>query len=257
MRPGAKGEPLKTIAREDPIDIATEATASFIESVVPRYASILEIGCGDGHVAIALAKRNYVVVGVESDPAAVLRARRSGADVILGAWPKVNVEPVNAVVFTRSLHHISPLPEAISRIREILLPQGAVLVEDFAFDAISPQAITWLLGIVASPRGRALISHDSNSLVTKLLNADDPVGAWRQDHDHDLHSFEGMTQAIAKHFVVRDINHVPYLYRYLIEVLPRTPEAAAFIAEVLTEETELGKSGEISLIGRRIFALAP
>ena len=62
--------------------------------------------------------RGYKVVGIDSDEEAVSQARRLGVNVVNGSWPEIDVEGVNAVVFTRSLHHISPLPEAIARLEE-------------------------------------------------------------------------------------------------------------------------------------------
>ncbi len=239
----------------NPIDVPTAATAAFIASNVPIAGTIVEIGCGSGHVAAELSKRGYAVAGVESDREAVSRARELDVNVIEGSWPDVDVERANAVVFTRSLHHISRLPEAIAGVRDVLLPRGTVLVEDFAFDEASSDAINWFLTVVESRQGRALISHSAGSFVTQLHTADDPVSAWHQDHDHDLHTFAEMTHEIGKFFAIRDTQHVPYLYRYLVPVLPETPEAAVFVREVYDEESQFGKSGEFSLTGRRIVAV--
>lgn len=243
--------------QKQPIDVPTVATVSFIESNVPGVGAILEIGCGSGHVAAHLSKLGYTVVGVDSDQSALSRAQDLGINAINASWPDVTVERVNAVVFTRSLHHISPLPDAVAKISDVLLPKGTVLVEDFAFDEASQDAINWFLTVVESRKGKALISHSDTSFVTKLYNADDPMTAWHRDHDHELHSFADMTQAIADIFVVRDTQRVPYLYRYLVPVLPETPKAAAFIQEIYNEECRLGEVGAFSLIGRRLVAVDP
>ena len=240
--------------QEHPIDVPTAATVDFVASLVPTGGSILEIGCGSGDVAAALTNREYRVIGIESDESAVLRARSLGVQVMAGSWPDVITEKVNAVFFSRSLHHISPLSKAISKIRNVLLPQGLVLVEDFAFDEVSPDTISWFLKRVTSRIGRSLISHSANSFVTKLLNTDDPVTAWHQDHDHDLHTFDEMTREIGEYFVIRETKRVPYLYRYLLDVLPDTHEATAFVAETYREESRLGEIGDIVFIGRRILA---
>ncbi len=59
---------------------------------------------------------------------------------------------------------------------------------------------------------------------------------------------------IDKVFAIRGTQHVPYLYRYLVPILPDTPKAAAFIAKIYDEESALGEKGTISLVGRRIVA---
>ena len=61
-----------------------------------------------------------------------------------------------------------------------------------------------------------------------------------------------MSEAIAVHFDIRWTESVPYLYRYLVPVLPKTSKAFALIEDVLREEGNAGKRGELTLIGRRI-----
>lgn len=77
---------------------------------------------------------------------------------------------------------------------------------------------------------------------------------WRRNRGHEIHSIREMTDAIAEYFTVRVTQTAPYLYRYLVPVLPETFEAATFMAEVLAQEIQLGARGEIIQIGRRIVA---
>ena len=65
-----------------------------------------------------------------------------------------------------------------------------------------------------------------------------------------------MNVAIPEHFIVRETQTVPYLYRYLVPVLSETQEAAAFVEEVFQEEAHLGKKGDVVLIGRRTVGSA-
>jgi SAM-dependent methyltransferase len=53
--------------------------ASFVMSLSP--ATVLDAGCGTGRVAIELARRGVVVVGVDRDPSMLSTARRLGPDV--------------------------------------------------------------------------------------------------------------------------------------------------------------------------------
>ena len=246
---------LKVSTLNHPIDVPTLATISFIESNVTSGGTILEVGCGSGHVASNLTKRGYTVIGVESDRDALAQARNRGVEIIDASWPDVNVpRRVDAVVFTRSLHHIAPLPEAIEKIRDVLLPNGTILVEDFAFDAVTPDSIEWILSTVESPDGQALISHSQESLVTKLRDTRGSLKAWYGDHDHELHAFTTMEREIAKSFSIQSTQQVPYLYRYFVPIVPDTPKATTFIAKILDEERHLANIGAISLIGRRIVA---
>ena len=90
--------------------------------------------------------------------------------------------------------------------------------------------------------------------ATKLVNAADPMKAWSADHDHDLHAFDRMQSAINRHFTIREVVSVPYLYRDLIAVLSRGRASAAWLDQVLREEVQLGARGEIVQLGRRVVA---
>ena len=63
-----------------------------------------------------------------------------------------------------------------------------------------------------------------------------------------------MSDAVLKVFGCVDVKDAPYLYRYLIRVLPKTKEAARFVHALRLAEQEAGQNGEISLIGLRIAA---
>lgn len=238
-----------------PIDVATRATTTFIASHVPSGAALLEVGCGDGHVALELQNRGYRVVGLDSSEDAVARAQERGVSAVKASWPEFESAPVDAVAFTRSLHHIDPLHGAVARARELLQPKGMLLLDDFAFDEANPATIDWFVRTLRSQTANALLMPRPGEFVTDLLGAGDPVAAWHhRSHDHDIHSIAAMTRTIAEFFTPGEIGRAAYLYRYLIPVLPETSEAATFVGEVAREEARLGARGEIVLIGRRLVA---
>ena len=235
-----------------PIDVATRATVAFIASHFPSGAAVLEVGCGEGRVALELLNRGYRVTGVDSDPEVIARAKERGVPAVQASWPAFESAPLDGVVFTRSLHHIDPLERAIRKAREVLRPTGMLLVEDFAFDQADKATISWFLEVVGSQTAEAIIAPVPSEFVTDLLGSQDPFAVWHQSHDHQLHTTAAMTQAIAEYFNIRETQQVPYLYRYLVPVLPETPRAAAFVEEVVREEARLGERGAIVLVGRRI-----
>ena len=152
------------------------------------------------------------------------------------------------------MHHIDPLGEAIARARALLHPNGLILLEDFAREEVDEATVTWFATLLRSERARALISPVAGQLVTELLSATDVMRAWHESHLHKIHSIAAITKAIAEQFHVRDTRSVPYFYRYLIPVLPDTPEATSFVNEVFEQEIDQGARGEIVLLGRRIIA---
>jgi SAM-dependent methyltransferase len=235
-------------------DIPTRETVRFFTSHIPLGAEILEIGCGEGRVAFDLLNRGYRLIGLDSDPELVARAQNLGARALVASWPEFDSAPVDVIAFTRSLHHISPLREAVARARELIRPTGLLLIEDFAFDEANETTIFWFLKVLRSKRGLALIKPVADQLVTDLLNSKDPLAAWHRNHDRRLHSITAMSQAVAERFIIRETELVPYLYRYLVPVVAEIPEGAAFVEEVLQEEARLGKQGDVVLLGRRIVA---
>ena len=235
-----------------PIDVPTLATVAFIASHLPPGGAVLEVGCGEGRVALELLNRGYQVIGVDSDQEVIARARERGVPAIQASWPEFGSAPLDGVVFTRSLHHIAPLRRAIRNAREVLRPRGLLLVEDFAFDEADEATISWFLEVLGSQTAAAIIAPVPGEFVTALLGSKDPFAVWHQSHDHQLHTTAAMTQAIAEHFIIQETQQVPYLYRYLVPVLPETAQATAFVEEVVREEARLGERGAIVLVGRRI-----
>ena len=55
--------------------------ASFVASLEPAPATVLDAGCGTGRVAIELARRGLAVVGVDVDGSMLDRARRSAPGI--------------------------------------------------------------------------------------------------------------------------------------------------------------------------------
>ena len=101
-----------------PLDVAMQETVAFLTEWLPDGGRVLEVGCGAGHVAAELGRRGYAVIGVEANDKAVAAAREIGVEAVHATWMDYDPEDlqVDAVVFTRSLHHLHPLEEAVARI---------------------------------------------------------------------------------------------------------------------------------------------
>jgi SAM-dependent methyltransferase len=238
-----------------PSDVPTRETLMFLTSRIPNGAEVLEIGCGEGQVACELLRHGYRVTGLDSDPEVIARAQGRGVPAVVGSWPEFGGSvSFDAIAFTRSLHHISPLREAIGRARELLRPRGSLLIEDFAFEEVDETTIDWFVKVLRSKQAMALINLIAGQLVTELLSSTDVMDVWQRNRGHDVHSITTMNEAIAERFVPHETRSVPYLYRYLIPVLAETSKAASFVNEVFQQETLLGERGEVVLLGRRIVA---
>src|SRR5439155_18642807 len=164
-----------------PTDVATRETLEFLTSRIPVGATILEVGCGEGQLARELLKRGYHVTALDANPDLIAKAQARGVAVVLGSWPKFDTGVAfDAIAFTRSLHHINPLGEAIARARELLNPSGLLLIEDFALDEVDEATVHWFVKVLRSEQGKALINPIAEQLATKLLSAGDVMQAWQR-----------------------------------------------------------------------------
>jgi len=113
-----------------------------VASRVPVGASVLEVGCGPGHLAARMADAGLRVTGLDLDEAMIGRARVNGArrpgtsgpspefvvgDVAALPFPAASFD---AVVSTLSMHHWADRPAGLGEIARVLRPDGRALVWD-------------------------------------------------------------------------------------------------------------------------------
>lgn len=236
-----------------PRDVATAETVRFVRKHVVPGRRLLEIGCGTGEVAAELAQTDQVVA-LDSAPDSVAQARRLGIDARVADWPfEWKEAPFDAVLFTRSLHHLEALDAGLLGARGVLAPDGVVLVEDFAYSEANGSVRRWMAERARELQSRALITPPADSLVARLLASDDPERAWDDDHEHahELHSATAMETALRSHFSTVHLECSPYLYRYFVEALPQDGHGAQLMSTLLEQERALG---DRTAIGRRWVA---
>lgn len=240
-----------------PRDIATNETLKFVQAHLSTTpARILEIGCGNGELAQRLQRLGHQIVGIDSSAAAVHEAQRLGVDARVAQWPEFVDEPFDTILFTRSLHHIHSLDEAIEKTVAMLKPSGSVIVEDFAFDEIDRATVEWFYGVLA-------LLHTCNRLILEvednfgkaLWQGNGDFDIWRREHDHDLHTAAKMLSVLQNGFTSRLEAPAPYLYRYLSPLLEENEDGHAIAAQVLESEKRMAPAGAIKLIGRRFVGM--
>src|SRR5262245_42490252 len=110
------------------MDLDTDITLAFVESALaeiggPSPLRVLEVGCGPGRLAQALAARGHRVVAIDSSEEAIAATRARGIDARFARFPAFEDDELfDAVLFTRSLHHIPPLPAVVAKAHELLRP---------------------------------------------------------------------------------------------------------------------------------------
>ena len=191
----------------------------------------LELGCGDGDLALELARRGLDVTGLDLSPERIARAREEAKGAGLEHLAHYDVADLNTsalpvvryacVVAHDALHHILEVDALLDRAREALLPGGTLLVSDFrgagrleklaaaAIVALLPSAQPYSIKWRLRGRLRALLASERDKRAALEAAGDDL---------HDASPFESITQEsivprIAERFeIVETFTYCPYWY---------------------------------------------
>lgn len=129
-----------------------------LRSGVPRDAAVLDVGCGVGAVLEALAARGYTnLAGVDFSErsVALASARVPGARVWRHNLVEGPLEPVDAVVMTEVIEHLSDPVGGLRNVRASLRDDGWLILTFPNRDAYWPLIrLSGLARRVASPRLR-------------------------------------------------------------------------------------------------------
>jgi SAM-dependent methyltransferase len=163
--------------------------ADFVLSQLGRTPSrLLEIGCGDGQAALALAARGNEVTAIDPvAPEGPIFER-----VTLEEF--VPSEPFDAVVASRSLHHVPDLRAAVDKIAQLA---PLLIVEEFAWDRFDERTAAWYL---------TQLNGSSKSVQQCLRD-------WEEEHT-GLHGYDTMRSELDRRFSESFFTLRPNLYRY-------------------------------------------
>ncbi|MDX1517042.1 MAG: methyltransferase domain-containing protein [Woeseiaceae bacterium] len=236
------------------IDVPTAHTISWLrQELGPTPRRILEVGCGRGDVAAALVREGHDVVAIDSDSDCIEYARSLGVTAHVAEFPLVGPEigdrPFGTVLFTRVLHHIEQLAPACKRAESLLVADGTVLLEDFAWESVNGTTAAWIIGMLRVGRALGIVPADE-------WNWDaEPLDGWRQPYiEHGLHAGKAMLQALADHLVIESSTGAPYAYRWFARYLEDHENGYDTTQAVLDAEAQLIGAGAIVPIGLRAVA---
>jgi 2-polyprenyl-3-methyl-5-hydroxy-6-metoxy-1,4-benzoquinol methylase len=193
------------------MSFATEDTLQFVRRWLPQPLRVLEVGCGDGDLAASMSRAGYEVVAIDSDANAIANTRARGVDARVATWPDFSDKRFGAILFTRSLHHVEPLPEAVAKASALLPRGGKIVIEDFAPAEMTPRFLEWLGARLAT------------------------IGKeWEQE---PVHPISDIRREVRKHFEIVHETSVPYAYRYF----PDERADELYEAELILGEIPLGR----------------
>jgi SAM-dependent methyltransferase len=111
----------------------------FVRSRLPSPpASVLELGCGSaGGFVRALRESGYDAAGIDPNAPAASGFHRIGFEQF---EPE---QPVDAVVASRSLHHVADIGEMVRHIAAVLRPGGTLVVAEWAWEQFDADTAEW------------------------------------------------------------------------------------------------------------------
>jgi SAM-dependent methyltransferase len=170
-----------------------------LEHLPTAPARILEVGCGGGEVAVALARTEYVVTAI--DPRAPEGAifRRVELDQFEGE------DGFDGVLASVSLHHLERIDAAVDRIAELLRPGGVLVVEEWAKERFTGVTARWYY---RQRQALAAVGLDEKPV------GDDFEGWLAHWHDGHagVHPLADVRRALDRRFAERYAAWGPYLY---------------------------------------------
>lgn len=147
----------------------------------PAPARVLEVGCGHGALAQAMARLGHDVLAIDPRAPEGEPFRRVSLEEL------ADPGPFHAVVASRSLHHIRDLAAAVDKLADLLAPGGRLLLHEHAWDRVDEPTQRWYR------------EHGGQS-------AD-----WRSEHA-GLHSSAAMLAELEARFAQRSLEWTPYLH---------------------------------------------
>src|SRR5215470_7795483 len=134
------------------IEAEVDEVQAWVRRVIPdggRGFRVLEVGCGPGVLAERLIRDGVQLTAIDASEEQVAEARARGVPATVSDFLAFEAPPFDAVLFTRSLHHIAPLEAGIARIRALVRPGGLVMADEFAHEEIDAATAAWFWDLQA------------------------------------------------------------------------------------------------------------
>jgi SAM-dependent methyltransferase len=196
-------------------------------------ARVLEVGCGEGWLARALARAGHSVTAI--DP----RAPEGPIFRRVGIEGFSDPEPFDHVVAILSLHHLEDLGRALDKVVDSLRHGGTLVVVEFAWDRIDEATAEWALGRLSAAPPSGEHSSWLERCCRGRARGDEGGGHDHENHtgahfagwaEQGLHDSGRMRAELERRFVEDRFEWVPYLYPDLDETTSEADERAAIDA---------------------------
>lgn len=234
-----------------PLDFAASESFAFIRPHLPPLARVLEVGCGQGHLAGLLAGAGCRVTAIDTDEQCAADARARGVEAIatgLIEFAGATDRRFDAVVFVRSLHHIHPLDQAVSSAAGLLAPGGRLIVDDFDLGAPDEGTAAWFFGLAGVLGALEEIDAPARG------DGEAALAAWTREHTGEplIHPGGLLRAALAGIGALKVDAPAPYLYRYFCARLGADERGGSVARAIHRHEVELVSAGLLRAVGLRL-----
>ena len=177
----------------------------FLRSQLPSApARVLEIGCGPGDLARALAGAGHDVTAIDPEAPDGPIFRRVRLEEFSSE------RRFDVVVASVALHHVDDLAAALEKVTQLLRPAGLLVLEEFAKERLEGATARWYYhqrhALAAVGREDAALSGDFD--------------AWKREWENEhagIHAAGAMRRELDHRFAERLFSWVPYLYDYRLD----------------------------------------
>ena len=139
------------------IELSALDTCRFVTAMIPHPGrKILEVGCGNGYLSLALARAGHDVIGVDLSAEIITVAEKTkAAHPLTGSgtltyqcadirtWQAAE-ESFDLVVINRASHHLPDLPSTLTTIKRLLGREGLLICQDYAYDRLDEATAAWM-----------------------------------------------------------------------------------------------------------------
>lgn len=214
--------------------------------------TIAEVGAGDGVIAQRLREDGFDVIAIDANPITAESATEQGRPVLHAdwrSWDGGGKAPFDALLFTRSLHHIDPIEHATDQIAR-LAPGGLLIADEFGFERVDAAGAQ----LLADARALSAAAGVSTS---EAIAIGDPLQAWKQfmTVDHPIVASDRLLEAVRQVASIEQIGYGRFISGLVTYGLDAThPQAGAVRDVVIATEDARIAAGTLEPSGMRFTA---
>ena len=185
----------------------------FVAASLPAApARVLELGCGPlGGFVPSLLANGYEAIGVDRNAPSGERYRQVDFEHLAPA------EPVDAIVASRSLHHVGDLRDVIGRVAVALRPGGSIVVAEWAWERFDVATAQWCFERLgdADPADPGWLHRRRRGWLDSDLPWDAYFEGWAGGHG--LHRAGAILAELGRCFETATCTYGPYFFADLAD----------------------------------------